>query len=110
MGFFGAVTETHDTSPLGLRLKVVRGAIAQAEVVVVRAADSGLKFRGPVFQHKAVLNEIVPQDARCSRERMIEIADGYFDTLQRNDGTLHTRFWDTCTGSRTASRPPTTPS
>ena len=96
VGFFGAVTETRDTSPLGLRLKVVHDAIAQAEVVVVRAADSGLKFPDPVFQHKPVLNEILPQAARCPRERMIEIADGYFDTLQRNDGTLHTRFWDTC--------------
>jgi hypothetical protein len=96
VGFFGAVTETRDTSPLGLRLKVARGAIVQAEVVVVRAADSGLKFPDPVFAHKPVLNEILPHAARCSRERMIDIADGYFDTLQRNDGTLHTRFWDTC--------------
>ncbi len=27
---------------------------------------------------------------------MIAIANGYFDTIQRNDGTLHTAFSDDC--------------
>jgi hypothetical protein len=27
---------------------------------------------------------------------MIRVANGYFDTLQRNDGTLHTQFEDGC--------------
>ncbi len=96
VGFFGAVTETHATSPLGLRLKVEQGAIAAVEVIVVRAADSGLKFPDPVFEHKPVMHELLPETARCSRERMIGIANGYFDTLQLNDGTLHTQFWDGC--------------
>lgn len=96
VGFFGAVTETHATSPLGLRLKVEQGAIAQVEVIVVRAADSGLKFPDPVFRHKPVMHEILPEASRCSRARMTVIANGYFDTLQRNDGTLHTEFWDSC--------------
>jgi len=96
VGFFGAVTETRDTSPLGLRLKVAQGAIAQAEVMVVRAADSGLKFPDPRFDHKPVMNEILPEAARSSRARMTAIANGYFDTLQLNDGTLHTQFWDSC--------------
>ncbi|HEY1899776.1 MAG TPA: hypothetical protein VGG49_08290 [Steroidobacteraceae bacterium] len=96
VGFFGAVTETHATSPLGLRLKVAQGAIAEVEVIVVRAADSGLKFPDPIFQHKPVMNEIVPESSRCARARMMAIANGYFDTLQGNDGTLRTEFWDTC--------------
>jgi len=96
VGFFGAVTETRDTSPLGLRLKIIAGAVAQAEVLVVRAADSGLKFPDPVFEYKAVMNEVLPEAARCSRARMQALANGYFDTLQLNDGTLHTAFWDGC--------------
>jgi hypothetical protein len=96
VGFFGAVTETHATSPLALRLKVAQGAVAQVEIIVVRAADSGLKFPDPVFHHKPLMNETLEDDARCSRERMTVIANGYFDTLQLNDGTLHTRFWDDC--------------
>jgi hypothetical protein len=96
VGFFGAVTETRETSPVGLRLKAEQGVIAQAEVVVVRAADSGLRFPEPRFAHKPVMNEILPEASRASRARMTALANGYFDTLQRNDGTLHTQFWDSC--------------
>ena len=96
VGFFGAVTETHATSPLGLRLRVEQGAIAQVETLVVRAADSGLKFPDPQFHHKPVMNETLEEGARCSRQRMTAIANGYFDTLQLNDGTLRTHFWDSC--------------
>ncbi len=96
VGFFGAVTETRDTSPLGLRLKVEQGAIAQAELIVARAADSGLNFPQPRFEPRAAMNEPLPTAARTSRARMTAIANGYFDTLERNDGTLHTQFWDTC--------------
>jgi len=38
----------------------------------------------------------VPEAERVPRERMIAIANGYFDTLQLNDGTLHTEFTDDC--------------
>jgi hypothetical protein len=38
----------------------------------------------------------VPQAQRVSRERMIAIANGYFETLELNDGTLHTEFTDDC--------------
>ena len=96
VGFFGAVTETHATSPLALRLKVHDGTVAQVEIIVVRAADSGLRFPDPVFEDKPVMNEFLPASARCPRERMTALANGYFDTLQRNDGTLHTRFRDGC--------------
>ncbi len=38
----------------------------------------------------------VPEAQRRSRARLISIADGYFDTLQLNDGTLFTEFTDDC--------------
>ncbi|HTV76849.1 MAG TPA: DUF2188 domain-containing protein [Steroidobacteraceae bacterium] len=97
VGFFGAVTETRDTSPFGLRLKVdAQGAILEAEVIIVRAADSGLRFPEPRFENKPALNAILPEGSRTSRARMRALANGYFDTLQLNDGTLHTQFWDSC--------------
>lgn len=44
-----------------------------------------------------------------ARERLISIADGYFDTLQRNDGTLYTQFHPDCNrvenGTRTTNNP-----
>ena len=96
VGLFGTVTETHDTSAFTLRLKVDDGRIAEVETLVVRDADSGIKFPNPKFERKPVMNEILPAAQRVPRARMISIADGYFDTLQLNDGTLFTQFDPDC--------------
>lgn len=96
VGFFGTVTETTDTSAYTLRLKVVDGRIAEAETLIVRQADSGIRFEGQVFEHKPVLNEILPPAQRVPRAQMIALSDGYFDTLQLNDGTLFTKFHPDC--------------
>ena len=109
VGFFGNVTETRDTSPFTLRLKVEGGKIAEVETLVVRDADSGIKFPSPTFENKPMLNEILPPVERVPRARMISIADGYFDTLQLNDGTLFTQFDPNCNrvenGVRTTNNP-----
>lgn len=109
VGFFGNVTETRDTSPFTLRLKIVDGKIAQVETLVVRGADSGIKFPDPKFESKPALNELLPPDQRVPRARMISIADGYFDTLQLNDGTLFTQFDPDCNrvenGTQTTNNP-----
>lgn len=96
VGFFGTVTETTDTSAYTLRLKVEQGRISEAETLIVRQADSGIRFEGQVFEHKPVLNEILPAAQRVPRAQMIALSDGYFDTLQLNDGTLFTRFHPDC--------------
>jgi len=96
VGFFGTVTETTDTSAYTLRLKVEGGAIVEAEALVVRQADSGIKFENQKFEVKPVLNEIVPVARRVPRAQMISLSDGYFDTLQLNNGTLFTKFLPTC--------------
>jgi len=41
-------------------------------------------------------SETVPAARRNQRARMISVADGYFDTIQLNDGTLFTHFSDDC--------------
>ena len=38
----------------------------------------------------------VPKSQRTPRERMVALANGYFDTLQLNDGQLFTHFTDDC--------------
>ncbi|MFM1887490.1 MAG: hypothetical protein RL026_2647 [Pseudomonadota bacterium] len=93
---FTTVTETGETSGTTIRLKVEGGRIAEAETLVVRQSDSGIKFVGQKFEHKPVMNEILPPAQRLPRARMISLADGYFDTLQLNDGTLFTRFHKNC--------------
>ncbi len=96
VGYFGTVTETTDTSAFTLRLKVENGAVVEAETLVVRQADSGIKFEGQAFENKPVMNEILPAAQRSPRAKMIALANGYFDTLQLNDGTLFTKFAPDC--------------
>ncbi len=96
VGFFGTVTETTDTSGFTLRLKVENGLVSEAETLVVRQADSGIKFEGQKYEVKPVLNEILPAAQRSPRAKMISLSDGYFDTLQLNDGTLFTKFTPNC--------------
>ena len=96
VGFFGTVTETEETAAFTLRLKVVDRKIAEVETLVVRQLDSGIKFEGQKFENKPALNEMLPPAQRLPRPRMISLADGYFDTLQLNDGTLFTKFHANC--------------
>ncbi len=96
VGFFGSVAETREESPFTVRIKVAAGRIAEVETIVVRAADSGLKFPDPRFEHKPALNEVLPPGERVPRARMVTLADGYFDTLQLNDGAIFTRIHPHC--------------
>lgn len=97
VGYFGTVTEGSETSGFTVRLHVDRsGAIDEAETLVVRQSDSGIKFEGQTFATKPRLNELIPATERTPRARMIDLADGYFSTLQLNDGTLFTKFAKDC--------------
>jgi hypothetical protein len=96
VGFYGIVQETNNTSTFALRLKIVDSKITEAETLIRRTEGGGPFPSKPVLVDKPVLNEIVPPGERSPRERMIAIADGYFSTLQLNDGVLFTAFDDNC--------------
>lgn len=96
VGLFTTVQETHEESACMIRLGIEEGAIAEIEIIVVRQSDSGLKFPDPKFERKPMLEEIVPAAERLSRERMVALSNGYFSTLERNDGTILTRFHPDC--------------
>ena len=95
VGYFGTVQEHFEESAYTVRLKVNEaGRIQEAETIVVRQSDSGIKFENPRYWDKPILNA----DARSPvpRGEMIRLANGYFDTLQLNDGTIRTRFHPDC--------------
>ncbi len=97
VGFFGTVKEALEESAFALRLKVEpNGAVSEVETIVVRQIDSGIKFVNQKFEDKPPLLEQVAPESRSPRERLISIADGYFDTLQLNDGALFTKFHPDC--------------
>jgi hypothetical protein len=109
VGFFGSVIETRDESPLTLRIAVRDGAVSEVETLVVRAADSGIPFPPPRYEVKPLLNEFLPAAELAPRAELIAAADGYFSTLERNDGTLHVEFEPQCerveNGVRTTNNP-----
>jgi hypothetical protein len=95
VGYFGTVHEHIEESAYALRLKIKEnGQIEEAETIVVRQSDSGIKFENPRYWDKPILNAGVENPS--PREEMVRLSNGYFDTLQLNDGTLHTRFHPDC--------------
>jgi hypothetical protein len=102
VGFYGVVKETITDSAFAVRMRVEAGKISELETVILRVADMGAlagnenPFSKGVFEDKPILQQNVPANQRRPRERMISLADGYFDTLQLNDGTLFTEFDPAC--------------
>ena len=95
VGYFGSVFEPHAESAYTLRLGFDEvGRIAECETIVVRQVDSSPRFDNPQFYEKPILN--APAQAPVSRAEMIALADGYFSTLQLNDGTIRTKFHPDC--------------
>ena len=91
VGYFGTVHEVGEESAYSVRLKVdAKGHVSEAETIVVRQSDSGIKFENPRYWDKPILNSNA--EYPVSRAEMIKLSDGYFSTLQKNDGTLHTKF------------------
>ena len=109
VGYYGVVDESGTSSPFALRLKVKDGRITEAETVVARPQDAGVPFVNAKEEPIPELGETLPASERTPRFKMIALADGYFSTLQRNDGTLHTVFADDCDrredGFRTTNNP-----
>ena len=96
VAIFGVVEETTTRSPYALRLKVVEGSVAEVESIIVRKDDAGIPFVTADIGPLPVWDEVIPAAERTPRQQMIDAANGYFETLQRNDGTLHVQFTDDC--------------
>lgn len=95
VGYFGSVIEPMDESAYTVRLGLdEQGRIAEVETIVVRQVDSSPRFENQRYYNKPILNAAV--EAPVAREEMIALANGYFDTLQLNDGTIRTKFAPDC--------------
>jgi len=65
-------------------------------VVVARNKDEGFAFHGQAFEDKPAMLAEVPEAERIAREEMIQLANGYFETIERNNGMIRTRFHPHC--------------
>ncbi len=97
VSWFGIVEEHGVPAIMALRLAVVDGQISEAETIICRRVDlSPFPSVETYVAPRALMLDDVAPDQRRPRARMIAIADGYFDTLQLNDGKLFTEFTDDC--------------
>ncbi|HEU4619756.1 MAG TPA: hypothetical protein VFV10_17085 [Gammaproteobacteria bacterium] len=95
--WFGIVEEHGHPAYLALRIKVERGEITEVESVVNRLPDAPKPFGDPhKVRHDPAFSEVLPPDERRPRERLVAIADGYFSTVELNDGAIFTQFDPDC--------------
>ena len=97
VAYFGAIDERGTKSFFALRMKIDDGKISEVETIVDRKGYGPGPFGNPeTLEPVPVMSEDVPMDRRRPRARLISLADGYFNTLQLNDGQLFTQFTDDC--------------
>jgi len=108
--YFGTLYEHDDHALFVMRIRVTEGGqVDEMEMLVSRPTDGGVPFLTADLTPRPELMDRLSHNEQVPRERMIELSDGYFGTLQRNDGTIHTRFHPDCqrreNGVQTTSNP-----
>jgi hypothetical protein len=107
VGFIGVMQEGDQPVELGLRLKVRKGQIVEAEHLVARnLRETSL----PNLQTpRPGLLAVVPPAERSSREELLKIGASYYDALVNSDGSA-APFADDClrreNGMQTTGNPP----
>lgn len=96
VGWYGTVAEHGQLSYYVMRLRVEHQQVSEVEVIVDRKGDSGPWGDPEHFTHDPAFGSELPLAQRSSRQAMIALVDGYFSTIQKNDGVLHTRFDPEC--------------
>jgi hypothetical protein len=96
VALFTTVEETDAVSPCAIRLGIREGVVEECEIVVARNKDEGFPFLGQTFEDKPAMLAEVPEAERISRDEMIALANGYFETIERNNGMIRTRFHPHC--------------
>ncbi len=95
--WFGAVRENDHSAFYAVRIHVDRGLIDEIETVVHRRTSLPAPFGNPVnMPHFTEFAEVLPEEERRPRERLLAIADSYFDTVELNDGQVFAPFSEDC--------------
>jgi len=87
----------HDAPAFGaLRIKAPEGKITEIEFIVNRKGLPGAFGDPAAFTIDKVYDKPLPAADRRSRERLIDVANAYLGTKQRNNGTLLAQFTPGC--------------
>jgi hypothetical protein len=97
VAWFGVVEEAGNPAIMALRLRIEGGKISEAEQIVTRKVEnSPFPSFDTYVTPRAIMLADVPKAKRVPRERMIALSDGYFNTIELNDGKIFTKFSDDC--------------
>jgi hypothetical protein len=97
VGIYTSVMQKDTAGFLAIRLKIERGQIVEIEHML----STKRNLSGPptpigdvhAENHDPEFTTVVPATERVPRAQLIGLADGYFSTLQKNNGEIrHTRF------------------
>ncbi|MGH8148713.1 MAG: hypothetical protein ACRETB_01870 [Steroidobacteraceae bacterium] len=95
--WLGTIEENGSPAYYAMRLKVRRGRIMQVETVVTRKTALPKPFGDPSkIVHDPAFQQIEAPAERRERERLRDVTNGYFSTVERNDGALLTVFDPDC--------------
>lgn len=95
--WFGIIEENGVPAYYAMRMQVEHGLITQIEQVVTRQPEPPKPFGDPdTVERTLEWNDILPIEERRPRERLRSVADGYFETVELNDGQLFTHFTPDC--------------
>lgn len=94
--WFGTIWDHDEPSFGALRIKVTDGKIADVELIAARTPWP-IPFGDPrTFAISSSMISPVAADKRRSRERLIDLANNYLATKQRNNGALLADFAPKC--------------
>jgi hypothetical protein len=95
--WFGSLRENGNPVFYAVRIHVSGGLIDEIESVVHRRTALPAPFGDwENMQHFNEFYEELPESERRPRERMLAIADAYFDTVELNDGQVFAPFSEDC--------------
>ncbi|MDB5690784.1 MAG: hypothetical protein JWL91_2660 [Sphingomonas bacterium] len=94
IGLYGVMEENGVPVMVAMRLRAHRGKVADLETIVVRSTSGlynpdGLRTVEPAFRR------IKPPAGQLPREKLVEIADAYFDGLEQDSAAI-VRFHPEC--------------
>ncbi len=95
--WYGLIYDHDAPAWAGVRLRATGAHISEAEVIVARERNPGPWGDPKRFAVDPRFQSVVPSGQRGSRKQLVAEVQGYADTVQRNDGTLHARFDSACT-------------
>lgn len=94
--WFGTIWDHDEPSFGAVRLKAPEGRIEEIEVIAARSPWPMVFGEPTEFAFSEAMMQPVASNQRRSRERLVDLANSYLATKQRNNGTLLARFAPDC--------------